>query len=35
MNISGTSDLAWGFQWCIVLVAAMQSHDVTVKSLET
>ena len=35
MDISGTSVLTWGFQWYIVLVAAMYSHGVTVKSLKT
>ena len=35
MNILGTSVLTWGFQWYIVLVAAVHSHDVTVKSLKT
>ena len=33
--ILGTSVLTWGFQWYIVLVAVVHSHDVTVKSLKT
>ena len=35
MNILGTSVLTWVFQQYIVLVAAVHSHDVTVKSLKT
>ena len=35
MSILGKSVLTWGFQWYIVLVAAMHSHDVTVKYLKT
>ena len=35
MNILGTSVLTWGFQWYIVLVAMVHSHDVIVKSLKT
>ena len=35
MNILGTSFLTWGSQWNIVLVAAVHSRDVTVKSLKT
>ena len=35
MNISGTSVLTRVFQWYIGLVAAMYTHDVTVKSLKT
>ena len=35
MNILGTSVLTWGFQWYIVLVAVVHSHDVTVKSFKT
>ena len=35
MNILGTSVLTLRFQSYIVLVAAVHSHDVTVKSLKT
>ena len=35
MNILGTSVRTWGFQWYIVLVVVVHSHDVTVKSKKT
>ena len=35
MKITGTSVLTWAFKGYIGLVAAMYSHDVTVKSLKT